>query len=255
MNLCMSWLNIKNKDRQCTRPKDGTTDFCRYHKRSSIYMQKKQLIDYAKLDETCPETLLSMHDSWKDIPQMYWLKMGRRWWDVRILAKIIANQLCTSEMSLPKPTYPHDPFDRINFSPDDLVLFKQKCIECNISLYTGLCELLNSDIKLLFCQESGTNYQMSSGIINILSVNLRFKLLNNTNSQNLYIGLWVPKKELKSKFEIAYKHYDNIPMQIIVNDLYYGPILMNNPHKESFKKSLSCLPLENPDIDLYLSHF
>jgi len=259
-NLCMSWLNAKNKSIQCNRQKLINSDFCRYHKKTAIYFPNKANIDIVNkpivhdisvetLDNSFSETLFGMYDSWGEIPKQYWIKLNNRWWDIRILANIFSEQLCTSEMQKPKPSYPHDPFNRKNFTPDDLTVFKDMCSSLDMTVYIGLKHFLLSDYFDMYLQEYGSSHTVSSMIIDRLEMYLRYKLINNKNSQDSYIGLWVPKEEPLSNFESLYIKYDNIPMQIISYNYYYGQLLVDNPARKNMKTFIDALPQENSVIE------
>lgn len=247
--ICMSWASIKNKNIRCKRNKLKSCDFCYYHKKSAVYMP--QIInsnsDVAILDKTNMETLLGMYDSWAEIPDIYRIKLGNRWWDIRILVNIFSNQLCTTEMQRPKPTYLHDPFDRRNFTPNELIMFADKCKKLKLTMYIALKEFLMTNISHIYTQEYGTSFDMMNEIIKILNINLRYRILNYKNSQDSYTGCWVYKNEPLSTFEKVYKCYDDMPMQIIVYT-YYDDILVDNPVKLKYKLLLDKMQEESTDI-------
>jgi hypothetical protein len=279
---CMSWMNVNNKNKRCTREKFKETDFCKYHKRSSIYMEslkpvkeqalvKQKLIiqpaknivnanklvkssdgeiDYMELDKISSETLLGIYTSWQEIPKIYWLQLNNRWWDIRILADLISNQLCTSEMETPKPTYPHDPFDRRNFTYTEILKIKQKCIDLKMRIYIGMRVLLNNISRVILSDEYGTSQETMMSIIKVLQTSLRYKLMNSKNSQECYTGIWVQQYEPKSYFEKMHIQYDSLPIQNIAFDMYYNEmVIIDNPARILAQKMLDNLKPEDVDIN------
>lgn len=250
-DFCMSWLNSNNKDIRCTRKVCKESDFCQYHKRYSKYMPniiKNKNINYQELDDKFPETLLGIYESWKDISEIYWIELNKKWWDIRILLNMFANQLISSEMENPKPMYPHDPFTRRNFTPIELEKIKNKCKELKLNIYIGLAKFLESNINDIFIQEYGTSSKMSNFINDNLSKYLRYKIVNFKNSQNCYIGFWVNKCVPLSSFEKMYKLYNSLPFQIYVMHIH-GPIITDNINKINIKNIIESLEEENIDLN------
>lgn len=245
---CMSWLNIKNKNSRCTRKTCENSDFCHYHKRSAIYMPQLNNIPSAEtLDQSCPETLLGIYDSWTEVPTQYWIKINDKWWDVRILTDLFSNQLCSSEMENPKPTYPNDPFNRRNFTPDELLLIKNKCIELKLKIYIGLYYFLSHEFSGVYKQEYGTTHSMCISIVNILSHNLRYKIINNKNSQECFTGVWIQKNAPMSKFEQVYNLYNSLPFQVVMVGAG-GVMLTDNINKINVKFILDNFDKDNVDL-------
>lgn len=278
--ICMSWLNQKNKEIRCHRKTCEKSDFCQYHKKYSRYMQglknititndcidndneskyKKKIqheqISSKYLDENFLENLLGIHESWEQVPENYWIKLNNKWWDIRILLDIFSNQLIASEMENPRPIYPNDPFTRKNFLPEELLLFKNNCKKNNLKIYTGLSLLLNSDLDAIYNKDYATSCEMSSKIINILSKKLRFKLICNKNSQDCYIGYWVPQNWQYSSFEELYKFYNSLSFQICLFE-NGNNIVFDNIDKINIKKIIDNLieedfNLNSDDICVYL---
>jgi hypothetical protein len=251
----MSYKSKVENSIRCSRNKLENSDFCFYHNKSKIYFVNNNKINnqdkiyYEKLDELNIETLLGIYDSWKEIPQRYIIKLDK-YWDIRILVDILGNQLCASDMENPKPNLLHDPFTKRNYTKDELLTIKIKCIKESIEVYIGLKEILNNLNKYNII-EYGFDNELSKNIIKILEKKLRFRIINNKNSQNNYNGLWVPKIESKSIFEYLYNIYQNIPYQEF--DLRFN-ILRNNEKKIIFKEKLDALPLENISINEYTSY-
>ena len=240
---CCSWLNINNKDKRCGRLVCGDTDFCKYHIRHKKYMSDDLK---PKKQELPIENLLGIYDSWDEVPKEYHILMGKKIWDIRIMANIFANQINSCEMEGPKPLWPHDPFNRKNFDQNDLILFKSQCMKNNINIYIGLDIFLNSLQNIKCDQEYMTSKYTSQQIINNLEKKLRFQIKNYKNSQDCYIGLWVKKRTYRSKFEKIYMEYNDEPYQLY--DVFTDTIV-NNPKKNFMRMIMNSLPSEPFDFD------
>ena len=253
--LCSSWLNQKNKSIRCTRLCCDNSDFCKYHKKYAIYMpgldklskMSKEDDDYKILDEKYSENLLGLYDSWKDVPKKFRVILNNKYWDVRMLIDIFSNQLISCEMENPRPSYLHDPFTRRNFTPDELCIFASKCRDLSLKIYVGLAIFLKSNLKKIYKQEYATSQEMSYAIVQILSKKLRYKIINNKNSQDCYTGYWVKKSENFSDFEKLYKYYDSLPYQVYeyINHGYY---IIENTEKTEIKHILDSIKQENIDL-------
>lgn len=269
VKICKSWLNNYNKNIRCNRQCCVNSDFCRYHKRYSIYMpnlinninnkNNKNNVDikninnsnnitYLDLDKKYIENLLGLYESWKDIPTKYWIILNNKYWDIRILLDIFSNNIITSEMENPKPTWPHDPFTRRNYTPKELKFFKKQCKELNLKVYIGLAKFLNAKLKNIYKQEYGTSNEMAEIIIKLLSKNLRYKLINSKNSQDCFIGYWVSKNTKSSTFEEFYKLYISMPFQIYIYDM--GDLyISDNIHKKNVKNIIDNIKEEYIDLN------
>lgn len=242
--ICCSWQNIYNKDKRCNRYANEGTDFCRYHIRHKIYMSED--LKPKPLPNMPIENLLGIYDSWSDVPEKYRISMDNNIWDLRIMANIFANQINSCEMETPKPMYPHNPFNRKNFSVEDLTLFKSKCRETKLRIYIGLYIFLENIHDVDCNQEYMTSKNTSYEIIKVLSKKLRFQIKNNKNSQDCYTGVWVKKGTKKSDFERAYTKYNDEPFQLL--DQYTGAITAN-PEKIFMKIILDTYQHEEYNLD------
>jgi hypothetical protein len=243
-NICKAHKNNFEPNIRCPRETKVNEDFCRYHIRYKKYMTNltpTQDEINKNLDNTQIETLLDIYDSWREVPEIYRIKL-EKWWDIRILCQLFANQLCTSDMTNPKPNYPFNPFNRILFTPDELSLIKKKIIELKLPIYIGLAEFLSCDYKKIYENKKKSNnehkdYKCMIQIINILEKKLKFRLLNCKNSQDCYTGFWVYKKDKRSEFEQLLYLYDNTSTHTItqVNNEVTNTIdivILYNPKKD-----------------------
>jgi hypothetical protein len=272
----MSHLNNKNINTRCTRQVIENADFCKYHIRTKKYFHtllddfrntdKQEIktifspINYKleaklnnainKLDENYTSGLLGIYDSWKEVPSIYWIYMDNTWWDIRLLVSHFSTQLCNSDMENPSPSFPSNPYNRKNFSLNDLKIFKDKIKNLNIKIYIGLAIFLThvfDDFKTIKINECETSHKLSLEIINLLSKSLRFKLINYKNSQDCYCGIWVYNMYPFSNFELLYKNYNDLPIQQL-QTTFYGNFLVNNPVRYRFELILNTLPKEEYDL-------
>lgn len=248
---CMAHKSNLEPSIRCPREtSDG--DFCRYHKRYKKYMKEFQKIKEEILECDDTETLMGYYDSWKEVPEIYRIKLTK-WWDIRILTEIIANQLCTNDMSNPKPNYPFDPFTRINFTPEELEIIKKKIKDIKLPIYVGLVEFLNCDFKKLYSIQN-TEYNTMIKIITILEKKLRYRTINYKNSQDCFTGIWVSKKDKLSEFEKLLSVYHSTPEHAIAH--INGEIMvMYNPKKDILMQKINNYPIENINLSdkLYTS--
>jgi len=237
MGSCKSAGNI----RKCNRETYQMYDFCKYHYHKHVY--NKKILDFKKntlLQKSCENYinmfvstyvtnkfheiyqktisalndkyicgLLGIYDSWIEIPIIYWIKIDNIWWDMRILNNIFTVGINQSEMEGPYPIYPCNPYTRALILPNDLKLFRKKCIVLNIKINIAFDVFLNLPLKTLTELHQTTIPQRTYNLVNILSKKLRFKLVNYKNSQNCYCGYWVHKREKKSTFEQLYYVINN----------------------------------------------
>jgi hypothetical protein len=267
----MSHKNNLNPTIRCPRTKEKNNDFCKYHKRYKKYMTnlKKEEstnntiinnninnINNDYLDKNFSESLFGYYDSWKEVPEKYRININR-WWDIRILVEIIGNQLCTSDMNNPKPNFPFDPFTRINYTQKELDFIKNKIKELKLKIYIGLITFFNINYHKIYDPKKThtTSSEMVYHIIDNFGKTMRYKLINNKNSQDCYTGLWVPKNMQLSTFEYIFKQYDNMLEQSIIRTRY-DVLMIPNPEKKRLQNILDRLPTENVMLsdELLLAH-
>lgn len=208
----------------------------------------KKEISYKNLDENFPENLLGIYESWKEVPSKYWILLNKKYWDIRILINVFSNHLTTSEMENPKPSFPHDPYTRRNFTPAELHTFKKTCKDLHLKIYIGLAKFLEANIEEIYKQEYGTSTEMANLIIGTLSSNLRYKIINNKNSQDCYTGYWVLSNYKQSNFEKLYKLYNSMPFQVCIYN-YGNYYITENIDKINVKKIIECIKEENIDLN------
>lgn len=192
-------------------------------------------------------TLMNLHNSWNDIPFENQILMDNEFWDVDILINHINHQLNNSNMENPYPIYPNNPFTRLPFSPESLIKLYKRLEYNKYSLNTASKLLLMQHVDLLksFYDEAMVmSDRFSCLILDLYKQKLRFQIINQKNSQDLYIGLWINKNCLENDFEKLYKHYKDLPYQI-----YADGLIISNPYKDKIGYLLSNLPKVNYDLN------
>lgn len=185
--------------------------------------------------------LLGIYNSWIEIPIMYWFKMGKTWWDIRILINIYSAGINQSEMENPYPVYPTNPYTRKLVDPHDLKLLLKRSIELNIKLNIALNVFLKLPKIILNKCYKICAVNMRYLIVSELSKKLRYRLINYKNSQDCYCGYWVPKRTKKTTFEQLYSVIRNTPMYcnsegtLIGDPSYlYAMVLINDLEPEQY---------------------
>jgi hypothetical protein len=166
-----------------------------------------------ELNEKYVHCLLGICSDWNEIPYQFRIFIGESWWDIRNLMRMFAHSLNQSEYSNPYPMCPEDPFTRKKFSAKEikecydrvqLLNADKQCIDINDAVLVfmrihqrSLSSIINKkdehDIVQLLCNE--------------FNQTLRYKIINDQNSQGVRGGYWVPKKQKLSNFEKKYQEY------------------------------------------------
>jgi len=275
MNKCISYKNKKNKNILCNRKCIINSNYCGLHSKKNTNNNKKYSIKiilnllnknkinnlknkinnlykkkYVKIfDNYQYENLMSIYESFEEIPIENLIYLDNKIWDINLLAYQWANLLCSTEMQNSSPIFPSNPFTRKNINFDDIKNILNILKINKIKIYKPLKYLLENSYRIINDTiEYNTDFNLSRKIINILEEKFRFRLLNIKNSQDCYIGIWIDKCIQKSDFEIFFDYYDKLPMQI---HGFYGEII-DNYEKTETKCMLDNYPKEKYDINEYL---
>lgn len=277
-NYCMS--KIKGNDRKCMIKCCNNTDFCSKHGKNHIYNNdylnrlkvndtKKYNVDTLKLldelanlkvklvvdnynktlDDNYGHNLLDMYDSWSDVDPKYHVKISNNMWDIRILVDHISQQLNNSNMENPFPIYPTNPFTRIPFTVDELKSIKDKILELGMNINIALYQLLNlndSNLNEIYVEAMKDNNRHSIKLLNTMSKKFRFKIINNKNSQDLYLGLWTSRNDPLSSFEKCYMRLCNMEYQIYN---HRTRTFIVNPRRIDMEKYMDNMAVENVNIN------
>ena len=107
--------------------------------------------------------------------------------------------------------------------------------------------LKSYNLDTCYCQSQKKYDRHSHGILDIFNDKLRFKLINNKDSQDSYIGYWTFRNKKLSKFEKLYYLWYDMPFQIF--DEYMG-FIYDNPIKILLQYKLSIIEEEHIHFDL-----
>lgn len=167
------------------------------------------------LDRDYAHYLLGGETSWSEVPCRYIFRLGTGWWDLRALARHLSHSLSHSDMTNPAPRLPSDPFTRLELSRSDLcLLYRRFCaIELPISpvlhhvlVHADRCP----DDPLWDPSLSPSDRQQR--LLALLEQRFRFCRINQLDSQNNYIGRWVPAEHPLSSFEqLLAESYQFVP--------------------------------------------
>lgn len=228
INYCMS--KNKTKGIQCQRDKYKDLDFCVYHKKTKKYnpeilnvikntpkdnspctslldivaneLQKNIDVHVEYLNENYEFGLFGINSSWKEVPLSKWFLLGENWWNIEMLLKSMTTQLNQTEMENPYPHYPINPLTREKLTVESILEIKRICTENNIKMDIVLNRFIHFERRILDrLYKSKNETSEITTIINEFLKTMRFRMINYTNSQNLYCGRWVDKNEEKSQFE------------------------------------------------------
>lgn len=269
---CMSFVNDKtNGKRRCNKKAIKCSDFCSLHKNKNLYYDvllsniKKEdsiknninteiikneidrliednisdnIINKIKnknnyLDSNFEYTLMGIYNSWNDIKYSNQIFIDNEYWFIDILTNSFTFQLNNSNMENPYPIYPNNPFNRKSFSPNNLMLIKQRLLFLKKPINITLKLLFNLPPEILnicYSEALSSHDGFSQTLLDILLKEFRFMILNTKNSQDSYIGIWVTKNTPTTQFELLYQKYKNIPYQIY----QYGYII-DNPYRQQLK--------------------
>lgn len=227
---------------------------------ASYNEMKEKRIEY--LDREYNHCLLGINDSWKEIPIIYWHYCDNMWWDIRTLCKMITSQLNQSEMEKPYPIFPENPFTRKRINVDDLKKLYDKiklvmdCANDNISeriidtfgyisnkilpIHITLDTFLRFSQKtLMILRDTETQYDLSTTIVDRFSQTMRYRMINQKDSQGRYRGYWVRKSEKMTKFEQCFDEI--VTYTIISNNIR---IVLNTQHYRKMFELLENIPTE-----------
>lgn len=215
------------------------------------------------LDQNHIHNLMMLNESWQEVNIMYQIKLNDQWWNLKTVLFHISQQLNHSNMENPFPTFPSDPFNRIPFTIKSLLDIKKRISLIGLSVQNInvalLCFLdlplrkLNSYYNIAVDAPEEPLYDL----IYDFSKKLRFRLMNNKNSQDCFNGYWVHKKTHPTDFEIVYSMWKEAPYQLYIPSRHN---VITNPQKEYLGILLDSFPEEswyntidinNDDTDVY----
>lgn len=198
-------------------------------------IKQKILNQTSKLNDKYIYKLFFIKDSWSEVLFEHRIKLSDGWWDIEFVLYCFTQQLNNTDMENPYPIFPSSPLTRRVYDYEDLVKIKNRVNNLKYPINIALKFILNSPVKYTNmwyddCAKNNTNHTLL--LLDYLTTELRFKIINYKDSQNCFTGHWVGKKEELSDFEILYNDYQNENFQIF-NQTYN--IFVINPMKEELQ--------------------
>ena len=197
----------------------------------SIYV-KKWINKYKYLDNNYDYCLLGGEDSWKDIPahRRFYIEESGTWWDLSFLLNHMIQQLNQCSMGSSYPVYPCDPFTRQIYSVSLLKTIKKRIEYLNWIVPDVLKVFLNATPKKL------NTFNITNKLRKYLDIKLRYKMINECDSQSNYIGVWVDKFTIYDNFELLYMKYIKMSPYI-----YQSHRIINNNNRINIKKKMDVI--------------
>jgi len=197
------------------------------------------------LDENFSHHLMGLKDSWKEVTHRIRLDSQNQecWWDLELLVRIFAEQLNQACSSNPAPKWPHNPFNRVFFTRDQMLFVRDEVRRVSLPVNVVLHEFFN-----IVNDQTQDNSNFAQYYIQHMSVHYRFKLYNSRDSQSNYHGCWVSNAEPLSEFEEIYHSLDEIsPFEY---DADTDDLVPNEEYVYA-SHLLSEYPQEEVDLDTY----
>jgi hypothetical protein len=225
--ICNFQIINKNNysTKQCKNKTKNDSLYCYIHIKHTqdiIYPDiTNNSLDINFLDNNYSYTLMGLYDSWAEINKNDIIYMDGEYWNIDILTSHFTNQLNNSNMENPYPSYPSSPFNRKPFTVSSLTILKNKLKELKRPINIALKLLVSIEIDTLqtiYNDVSNNNNNFSQNILDLLESKYRYMLINNKNSQDAYVGLWVKNNIKFSPFEKLYNKLKNMPYQVIINE-------------------------------------
>lgn len=168
---------------------------------------------------------LNTVNSWYDVPLWRIICLENFYYfDFCFLIKAIYYQLNSSNYNNPQPTYPCNPFTKQNISIEKLhsIKFLWNMIHKNLNPKNNCFNVFIQNYDLWFLD---SDISWKNLIISKFNESLRWRRIQNIDSQNNFQGIWVDKYEEKSDIELLIQNWLNtnnkrIYREIIKYDFY-----------------------------------
>lgn len=190
------------------------------------------------LDELYCHHLLLGEETWANVPysHRFYIAYHNEWWPISTLIGHVTQQLNHADMNGPCIMYPSSPFNRKPYMYSDIVRLTQQWWQLGNIVHCSLQTLVLPQNRrvVLRCFEryriSNTQYDPSRSIGRSICAlfyqTLRYRIINATDSQRNYVGVWVYKNVPVSDFETVFRRWDSVRPFIFdqSNDLKKNPI-------------------------------
>ena len=213
-------------------------DFTKFKKKdfnSSLFNAHKNIsnmYDYYIINAIVDPYIVTLNtvNSWYEVPLWRIICLENYYYfDICFLIKAIYYQLNSSNYNNPQPTYPCNPFTKQNISIEKLhsIKFLWNMIHKNSNPKNNCFNIFiqNYDLWLLDSDISWKNL-----IISKFNESLRWKRIQNIDSQNNFQGIWVDKYEEKSNIELLIQKWLNTNNKRIYREVikYDSHIISNS---------------------------
>jgi len=167
----------------------------------------------AYLDQNFGGYLVLGETTWAEIPFCYRFQSSG-WWDIRFLSKHFAQQLNHNQLDTPNPIFPNNPFNRQPFSPEEMNKFFNRVEALGVTLNVALSKFKEAPFRYWYRSIQNKPETTNKKICEWLSKNLRYQIINQSNSESSFIGRWVPRNQPLSVFETTYRNWITTPIYV-----------------------------------------
>ena len=196
------------------------------------------------LDDNYLHHLMYLKDSWSEVNHKIKLDSNglECWWDIELLLMHFAEQLNSSNMGLPTPTWPSNPFNNVHFTKIQISYLYRRIKKLKLQVNYMVQELFNYLMtKLRYVKIS----KFRGCFITYVSHKYRYKMINSKDSQQNYLGYWVKKDTPYSLFEQRYREYTQMPPAEYDIDLDQ---VVESDESKLWKDLLDHIPTESVDF-------
>lgn len=215
-NTCTAFTKLGQR---CKRKSIKDHELCKQH----LSINKKEVIKEIPLsindeylDSKFKHNLLSIYDTWKDVPINMRILFNGEWWPINLLINMFTEQLNCTKLENPYPRFPSNPFTREVYPIDQLLQMKEMISKLNYKINIVLKHFLNLPLNIMTKIYNEYCITENSFLLrDELNHKFRFKMINSRDSQNCCIGYWSYKNDPITQFEKLLHEYYRTPLQII----------------------------------------
>jgi len=194
------------------------------------YRMRMNDLFYGYLDRVYGDYLINGEDTWRDYPRAEICLFDGSCYNIHFLLNHITHSLNSCYMEKPCPKFPRSPYNRVEFTYNELMKVKNLCYIYRIKLHPP------AHLFFMALNENTYDYlKNGDNLLDFMMTNLRYMMINMTDSQNNFMGYWVKKNKKKTEFERVYNKFIIIPPYITSD----GLLIRNNLWEKTRKKLLS----------------
>ena len=175
---------------------------CKY--RQNMYLNK-YFLEYLVLGET----------SWEEVPFRYQFRMSEnQWWDIRFLTNHFAQLLNHNDMMTPSPSFPNNPFNRQLYTPQELEAYFNRVTTLDIPINIALRRFKSTRYRNWYKYLKQNHNNIVQKMTLFFSKSMRYKIINQANSECSFMGHWVRRNMPLTIFEKTYRNWIKAPIYI-----------------------------------------